>query len=104
MTANDSNSAESENPVSQRENDRIHPTAHDPELVRIARFAYAAAGAVTRQDLAAETGLALTEIDERLDQLEAEGYADLIGERGRQAVLLTTRGEWLAQEGNDERR
>ena len=99
MTANESSSAESENSVSQSAKDGIHPSAHDPELVRIAPCAYDAAGATTRQDLAVETGLLLTEIDELLQQLEAEGYADLIGELDRQVVLLTTRGEWLAQEG-----
>jgi hypothetical protein len=99
MTANESSSAESENSVSQSAKDRIHPSAHDPELVRIARCAYDAAGATTRQDLAVETGLLLIEIDELLHQLESEGYADLIGELDRQVVLLTTRGEWLAQEG-----
>lgn len=99
MTANESSSAESENSVSQSARDGIQPSAHDPELVQIARCAYDTAGATTRQDLAVETGLLLTEIDELLQQLEAEGYADLIGESDRQVVLLTSRGEWLAQEG-----
>mgnify|MGYP002126558632 CR=1 FL=1 len=99
MTANESNSAESENSVSPAD-DRIHPSAHDPELVRIARCAYDIAGATTRQDLALELGLLPTEIDDHLQQLETEGYAALIGEFDRQVVLLTTRGESLAQEGN----
>jgi len=99
MTANERSSAGSDNSVSQSVRDGIQPSAHDPELVRLARCAYDAAGATTRQDLAVETGLLLTEIDELLQQLEAEGYAELIGELDRQVVLLTTRGEWLAQEG-----
>ena len=99
MTANNSSSAESENSVSDAVKDGIHPSAHDPELVRIARCAYDGAGATTRQDIAVETGLLLTEIDGLLQQLENEGYADLIGELDRQVVLLTTRGEWLAQGG-----
>lgn len=99
MTANESSSAESENSVSQSARDGIHPSAHDPDLVRLARCAYDAAGATTRQDLAVETGLLLTEIDELLQQLEDEGYVELIGGLDRQVVLLTTRGEWLAQEG-----
>lgn len=104
MTANECNSADSENSVSRSLGDRNHPSANDPELVRIARCAFNVAGATTRQDIVAETGLPPAEIDDRLDQLEAEGYADLIGEVDRRVVLLTTRGEWLAQEArNDDR-
>lgn len=99
MTANQNNSAESENSVSRSASNLTYHSAHDSELVQIARYAYATAGATTRQDLAVETGLLLTEIDKYLQQLEAEGYADLIGEFDRQVVLLTSRGEWLAQEG-----
>ena len=99
MTANKRSSAESENSVSQSAKDRIRSLAHDPELVRIARCAYDAAGATTRQTLVVETDLHPSEIDEHLQRLEASGYADLIGELDRQVVLLTNRGEWLAQEG-----
>lgn len=39
MTASQRSSAGSENSVSQLANDRIHPSAHDPKLVRITRCA-----------------------------------------------------------------
>jgi len=96
MTANNTNSAGSENSVSPVE-DRTVTLARDPELRRIVEHAANSGGATTRRDLAAKTGWPISEIDTHLELLEAGKYVELIGEAGHSIVVLTHRGEQLAR-------
>ena len=96
MTANNTNSAGSENSVSPVE-DRTVTLARDPELRRIVEHAADSGGATTRRDLAAKTGWPISEIDPHLELLEAGGFVELIGEAGYGIVVLTHRGERLAR-------
>ena len=96
MTANNTNSAGSENSVSPVE-DRAVTLARDPELRRIVEHAANSGGSTTRRDLAAKTGWPISEIDTHLELLEAGGFVELIGEAGRGIVVLTHRGERLAR-------
>ena len=96
MTANDTNSAGSENSVSPVE-DRAVTLARDPELRRIVEHAADSGGSTTRRDLAAKTGWSISEIDTLLQRLEAGELVELIGEAGYGIVVLTHRGERLAR-------
>jgi len=98
MTANENNSAESENSVFQSPEDSIHTSANDPVIVQLAQYAYETAGATTRRDLVTQTELSPSEIDEYLRRLSAAGYADFIGDLERRAVLLTNKGERFVRE------
>jgi len=97
MTAPDTNSAASHNSIFQETEDGVTTPANDRALVQIIEHAYETAGTTTRRDLEIETQWSSTELDQLLDRLEAEGYAELIGDSNRQMLLLTNQGELLAQ-------
>jgi hypothetical protein len=97
MTAPNPNSAASENSVFQETEDGIDTPANDPALVQIIEHAYETAGTTTRRDIDIETKWSATELDQVLDRLESEGYAELIGDSNRQMIVLTNRGEFLAR-------
>lgn len=98
MTANDANSAASDNSVFQGTGDGVDNPANDRTLVQIIEYAAETAGTTTRRDLAIKTEWESVELTRLLDRLEAMGSAELIGESTRQMLVLTSRGESLARE------
>lgn len=97
MTAPNTNSAASDNSVFQGTEDGVDTPANDLALVQITEHAYETASTTTRRDLKIETRWSSAELDELLDQLEAKGYVELIGESERQMIVLTHQGEFLAR-------
>ena len=98
MTANDGNSAASDNSVFQGTEDGVDTPANDRALVQIIEHADETAGTTTRRELEFKTEWESVELTRLLDRLEAMGYAELIGESNRQMLVLTSRGESLARE------
>lgn len=96
MTANDTNRVESDNSASRRTEESL--STHDTHDARIVAETRAVGGTTTRRDLLVKTELTSETLGERLRELVDWGYLDLIGDSGHELIVLTHRGENLAEE------
>lgn len=92
MTATKTERVRSDNSVSHEAT--VTPE-NDPRLQRIAQLANRPDGLATRNDITAESGWLLEELDECLEWLHQGNYVQLLEERETTIVLLTGRGEAL---------
>ena len=98
MTANDTNRVESDNSDSRRTEGIESLSTHDTQDARIVAETRSVGGTTTRRDLLVKTELTSETLGERLRELSDWGYLDLIGDSGHELIVLTHRGENLAEE------
>lgn len=104
MTANDPTRPRSDNSIPLREYEggvgRLAPE-RDARLQTVVQFLADRDGAVARDELAARAGWTLDETDEHLRRLRQVNCIQLLDEFVEPVVLLTERGERLANGGLD---
>lgn len=96
MTAHRPTRSGSENSVPSRRAGPAAITDHDPRLQSIVSFASNRNGATTARTVAAHCGWSLRETIERLEQLRRANFVQLERVRDGTIVLLTGRGERIA--------
>jgi len=97
MTANDTNRVESDNSDSRTTEGLESFSTHDTRYGRIVAETRAVGGTTTRRDLLARTELTSKVIEERLRKLADQEYLELIGDSEHELIVLTHRGEGLAE-------
>ncbi|SFC67800.1 hypothetical protein SAMN05444422_11456 [Halobiforma haloterrestris] len=100
MTATKTDRVRSDNSVSRDRDRRETPGVtpeNDPRLHRIVQLANQRDGPSTRNDIAGKSGWLLEEVDDYLEWLRQGNYVQWLEEDRTIIVLLTGRGEKLAE-------
>lgn len=98
MTASQSDTVRSDNSVSRNDREAgAVASENDPRTHRIVQYPEQQEEPITRNEIAAKTGWLLEDVDDYLEWFRKGNYVQLLEEHRTTVVLLTSRGEALAE-------